>query len=405
MIVRRLIPVFAVLLAVAPRLSAQEQTFLFSTNPNEVVAIGDLKDIEPNISVRPNTARELNLFVRNGAQDPHDMRVQLLDGKGKIVAAADIKKAAKNSYTRVKFAKPAPPPAPAAVVPPAPPAAPMPMGPPLPPGVELGTIDAKKLVTFDFRLRLIDDTAIDTAWEKVKATPEGKDTPRETVAANLDSMNKWTQSVVVSVLDPKNYITLVGQIKYKNTGSETLLELTVKSDAKFAGPPCLVEMVFPPQPNLDVAAMGAGVYRKSITEAGQPVKLYASGLPLRNRDLNENETVYLNIDGVPRVYTFRPNLRLPRRDLTDIVPPVDPDVRLIEDGKKEPPVAFVSLPKDRFPLRVEVDNSTSPVKLELTQLNGELVTETTRPSGRHERVWKATGSEIARHYLAQIRTS
>jgi hypothetical protein len=24
---------------------------------------------------------------------------------------------------------------------------------------------------------------------------------------------------------------------------------------------------------------------------------------------------------------------------------------------------------------------------------------------RHERVWKATGSEIARHYLAQIRSS
>src|SRR5258708_38683750 len=100
--VHRLFLLVAILLAIAPRLAAQERTFLFSTISDEVVTFGALTG-SPNISVRPNTARELNLLVRNDADDPHQMRVQLLDAKDRVVAEAVVK-GAKKSYSRVKFA-------------------------------------------------------------------------------------------------------------------------------------------------------------------------------------------------------------------------------------------------------------------------------------------------------------
>ena len=189
--------------------------------------------------------------------------------------------------------------------------------------------------------------------------------------------------MVVSVLEPAKYI--VPHLKYKNFGGETCWNSLRRADATFTGPPCLVEMVSP-QPNLDVTAMGAGVYRKTFrTRAIGGVVCQRPALRARNLDVNE--IVYLNIDGVPRVYTFRPNLRLERRDLTDVVEPVDPAIRLIEDGKKEPPVAFVAQPKEQYLVRVEVDNSVSPFVLELTKMNGEEVTKLSRPSARHEQVW------------------
>ena len=115
----RPLPVFAILLAVAPPLAAQEPAFLFSTDTRDVVAIGDLKGA-PNITVRPNTARELNLYVCNRALDPHDARVQLLDATAKVIATAELKRALAKAYTRVKFAKPAPPPAVQKALPPVP---------------------------------------------------------------------------------------------------------------------------------------------------------------------------------------------------------------------------------------------------------------------------------------------
>jgi hypothetical protein len=384
---RYLFPVLAALLAVAPRLQAQEQTFLFSTNPDDVVEIGKLQG-SPNVSVRPNAARELNLFVRNGADDPHQMRVQLLDAKGKVVTEAAVK-AAKKSYTKVKFAKPmAPMPVPGAPPAPAAPPKPIPMGPPAPPGTEIEVTGTDAAPRFEFKLRLHDDTAIDTEWEKAKATK--KDTLRDEVAAKLVK----TDPAIVSILDPGTYVKVIGKPQYKNAAGQNLLEITVESDAGFlTGSPCLIEMVFPPQPNLDVAALGAGVYRKTITEPSQKVKLYATSLPLRTVDEKTNETVYLNVDGVPRVYTYRPNLRNQRKDLTDIQEPVDAAIRLIEDGKKEPPAAFISMPKDRFPLRVEVDASLSRFDVKLTQANGEVVTALSRPGARHERVWLEPAGE------------
>src|SRR5207302_6691057 len=113
------------------------------------------------ITIRPNTARELNLFVRHAGDDARDLTVQLLDAKGQKVAVADLKKAPKKSYTRVKFVKPAPPaPVPGAPVPP-PVAAPMPMGPPPPTGADLVPAAAGK---FPLRLRIIDATAIEAEW-------------------------------------------------------------------------------------------------------------------------------------------------------------------------------------------------------------------------------------------------
>lgn len=361
MIVRRLIPVFAVLLAAAPQLAAQDPTFKFSTSTADEVAPAVLSG-SPNIdALRPNTARELNLFVHNSFGENYDHKIELLDTKGKLLAVAEIKKAKQKMYSRVKFAKPAPPPPMPGAAPPAPP--PMPMGPPpppVPPGTELGRIGGGDSGNIGFTLRLlVPEKGIDTKTD-----------------------------VVVTVLKPETYVKLVGQMQYKNTKEESLLEVTVKAEPNFVeGTSCPVELVFPPQPNLDVTQMGAGVYRKVIKKAGETAKLYATGLPLRVTNDKVNETVYLNIDGVPRAYTFRPNLRVDRPEATAVTEPVDPAVRLIEDGKKDPPLAFVSLPKDRFPIRVEVDNSTSKVQVELSQLKGEVVTDVTLPTPRHEQVW------------------
>jgi hypothetical protein len=390
---RRLIPALAVLLTAAPWAAAQEnKPFRFSTNPDEVVPAAEMTGFT-DVTIRPNTGRELNLFVLNSADDPRDIKVQLLDGTGKLVATTEVKKAAKNAYTRVRFAKAPPPmPAPAAPVAPAAPAAPAtaaPKGPPPPAGTEVLMNKASK---FAFDLRVIDETAIDKEWEKAKETK--KDAAREPIAATW--IKQHTYPVVVSVRDPKTYVTQVGQMRYRYVKNQGIsqLELVVKAAADFEGPPCVVEMVFPPQPSLDVTALGAGVYRRSLEKAGDQAKLYATGLPLRATDDTENETVYLYIDGVPRAYTFRPNLRVEKRDMTDVVEPVNPAVRLVEAGKVVPPrIGFISLPKDQFPLRVEVDNATSPVRLEITQVNGELVMSHDVPTARHEQVWIDTAAD------------
>src|SRR5262249_2096461 len=83
--------------------------FMFSTSTEEVVKTADLKGSQNIDAVRPNTAREINLFAHNEKDDPRDLKIQLLNLKGKILATAEIKKAAGKSYNRVKFPKAAPP--------------------------------------------------------------------------------------------------------------------------------------------------------------------------------------------------------------------------------------------------------------------------------------------------------
>src|SRR5262245_28029875 len=172
MIVRRFIPVFAIVLAVALPLAAQEKTFLFSSATDNSVAAANFKGSE-NIEVRPNTAREINLYVFNSRDETVKLDVEVLDSKGKPVATASVEKAAGKSYNRVRFAKaPATPPMPGAAPPPAPP--PAPMGPPPPAGFELGSIAGTTTDKVGFTLRMKDEE------KKVEKT----------------------QNVVVSILDP-----------------------------------------------------------------------------------------------------------------------------------------------------------------------------------------------------------
>ena len=166
MMSRRFLPVLALALAIAPRLAAQDPIFRFSANTDESVPVGDLTG-PTDIQVRPNTARELNLFVLNPADDPHEMRVQMLDAKGKVVAETKLR-AAKKSYARVKLTKPPMPAAVPALAPVPPMPTPAPMGPPAPPGTELGTDAADGTRTFEFKLRLYDDTAIEDELPKAK---------------------------------------------------------------------------------------------------------------------------------------------------------------------------------------------------------------------------------------------
>src|SRR5262245_27713083 len=362
MVCRRYVPALAFIFACASRLVAQQPVFVFSTDTRDVVPVDELKG-SPNIDIRPNTAREINLFVFNSADDDHELRVQFLDAKGKDVAATDIKRARRKSYTRVRFTKPMPPfPAGGTATPAAPPA---PTASASPPGMELIPIRSAVSEMVGFELRLIDDEA---------------------------KINK-SQTVVVNILDPAKYIQLVGRPKYLNRAGESLLELTLKAADNFTGPPCVIELVFPAQPNLNTAALGAGVYRKSITEAGQSVTLYTSNLPLRTGDDLTNETFYLHVDGVSRVYTFRSNLRLEKQNLTDIVGPVDPAIRLVEDGRKEPPTAFLSQPRERYHVRVEVDHSSSPFEITWSRLNGQPEGKITRRAARHEQVWVDPAAE------------
>ena len=330
----------------------REKIFVFSSDPDKLV------DPKADLDVRPNTGQEFYLFVKNPTDDDRELTVELRGPTGSNLVARQKVPIPRGQYARVRFAKPAPQPAPA--VPPALPAptpkaenAP-PLPPPPPPGTELKRAEKGG---YRFMLRLLDE----------KGRPL------------LDDNKKpYEREVTLAVRPPGGYVD-TPVIKLTRSETARRLDVTVTSSKTFRGSePCVVELVFPPQPGLLVEKLRAGVYRRTITKAEQTVRLVADNLPVVE-GAEERVRFYVNIDGVPRAFIFEPDFRRPTE--AGLLRPVTAlGVRLGKPdmprpkGERSVPLPIVpegtrlevfARPVDKFPVRVEVDNPKVDTTLRL----------------------------------------
>lgn len=347
---------------------AKKMDVAFSTDPDKVV--GNLADLE----MRPNYGQTLYMFITNNSKNTREAEISITDETGKKSygkVTQSLKELRPPAPVRITFVKPMPmpPAAPAAAAPsPMPMPMPMPMGPPVPPGIEVSSNYDKMKFRSEFKL------VVHVTYED-------------------DNKKKVTEDTTynVSVRQPTAYVKPDG-IKYrkkKDAGNQ--LTLDFKSENFPGGPACPVELVFPPQAGLNISRLGEGVYRRTVTADPKPVRLYSKDLPLIGTE-GPAAKVYVNIDGVPRAYVYRPKLFTDTEagqndSLVD--PQKEPEIRFMEASKLEAADTIYSRP-GFVPIRVEVDVAPqgSIIQLKVRRKPGNDVVETVVKEGiRQEQIW------------------
>jgi Carboxypeptidase regulatory-like domain len=337
----------------------------FSTEPDKVA--GNLADLE----MRPNYGQTLYLFITNNSANTRETDITITDGDGKKTYATtkqSIKEAGRVGPVRITFAKPpaTPPPAGAPAVPPMP--MPMPMGPPVPPGIELASKYDNKKFRSEFSL---------------KVHVEYVDNEMKTI--------KEDTTYSISVRQPTDYVKKekVAYRNKKDVGNQ--LTLDFKSEAFPGGPACPVELVFPPQTGLNVGRLGEGVYKRTLTADPKPVRLYSKNLPYIGTT-GTKARVYVNIDGVPRAYVYRPNLYTETevgKEETIVDPQDKPEIRFMEAAKLEVAETIYSRP-GIVPIRVEADAAPQGaiIQLKVRRKPGDEVVDTIVKEGvRQDQIW------------------
>lgn len=362
MALRRLLAlvVFGLVASAAP---AQEQLFQFSRDPNKLV------EPSPDLSVRPNVRQTVYLFVKNPAGDAKTLTVTL-KGPGGLEVTAKVPDVPPGEFARVRLPKPAPPPPVAPVPPVAPPPAAVPPvapPPPLPPGVELKARGRNNQNRYEYEFTL-------------SVTVGAEEKPRQ------------VRDITVTVKQPSDYIEVPVR-KFVRTATERSVTFGLKGNAQFAGPPCPVELRFPPQDGLRVEALRDGVYRRNV-EGDAEVRLRANDLPLVP-GAKQTGTVYLTVDGIARAFVFKPKFGAETgpagADIDDLG--TASAVRAVEVGKLQPSPRILTAPKEELSFRLEADNSPPGAKIELCldkARNGQFEQPdeiVTRKSAREERVW------------------
>ena len=352
------------LMGAAGLASAQNQrTFVFSSDPDQV------KDPKSVFECRPNTPETRYLFVRNPKGDRATYTVELRDGKGRTVIASGKITLEKDQQARLKLEKTPPPPPPkTAVVPvvaaaPAAPAAPVAEP---PPGVALKReADGQ----FRFTLRLLDE--------------QGKPV--------LGNQNIPIESTIAVELDQKLSYIEQPSIAITRNGDARKLEVTVKSSKTFSGPPAVVELAFPPQSSLRTDALRSGAYRRTIEGPEQTVKLQANDLPVVD-GAEERVRFSITVDGYARAFIYEPDFRR-TADQALLTAVQTPAVRVLPLGAERPVLSISAKPGDKYPIRIETDNTPAGAKLLLrldrsgTGTFSETDEVITLPSPREETVY------------------
>jgi hypothetical protein len=224
-----------------------------------------------SLSLRPNIAQPIAFFVQNLSGVAQTVVVKaVLDGEGssQTLAQAEVAGLADKGRERLAFKK-------AAAL-----AAPLP-----PPGKEKPAEQPKDpaapLKGPPFHLQL---------WVQgdQDKQPEKKDVP-------------------VSVLVPTEYVGL-GELLFKRGPNRFSAEVNL--GARFAGPPCVVELVLPPAqiPGLVPTPTKNGVYRRALTALQPSAKLVADKLLFREEEEGAG-VVNRTVDGYERAFILGRSFR------------------------------------------------------------------------------------------------
>jgi hypothetical protein len=267
------------------------------------------------VSLRPNVTQSVFVQVQNpDTQVLPAVSVRLLPAGAAAGAAplatadlGDIPAAATRAVTQWTFPPPAPPPAP--------PPPGQPPSPPPPPGVELAGPP--------FGLQ-------------VQVFAEKKPKP---VAV---------KDLTLLVMDPGGYVE-VKKIEYtadkEGKTNNLVVLLTARKD--FTGPPCPVELDLRPDRIAGLRpGRTSGVYKQTLSRAGQTVQLSAGNLKFREAP-PESGVVAITVDGYERAFLYETTFAAQGKTVTP-VPVTAPQLRLA--------VPRYSPPAETLRVGVEVDN-------------------------------------------------
>lgn len=293
-----------------------------TANASELKGSTDLKP-------RPNNSSVVFLYAKNPKAVESSFIVEMKSElNGAVLGRATLDKVPANTWARVRFAKPAAPPAPAAPAPaPATPAAPAPAEPP-PPGIPV----ARGTDGFPITFRLLDATGN----EELDAAKKPYGLPAKVVFA-----------------DPVDYLTID---KPTATSTAGVNDLSQKVTSK-GPPPTALRLSFATPDGGTPPVRGEGVYSRTLTptETDKTPSVTLTGRVISNE---AKVTAHLAVDGVERVkvYDFSPSATTGQvNESTNTAARIYP-ITAPPGGVIRPGV---------FPVRVEVDNPAKTAQLEI----------------------------------------
>src|SRR5262249_11330647 len=106
----------------------------------------------------------------------------------------------------------------------------------------------------------------------------------------------------LAVMSPPQYIETSASF---HADAKRLI-VPVKAQNTFSGPPAMSELIVRPElmPGLVEASTKDGVYRQTLTKAGQDIKLVANNLRFAEGSPRTG-LLYVNADGIDRAFVFQ----------------------------------------------------------------------------------------------------
>jgi hypothetical protein len=375
----------ATLIALAMTLPAlgQDKAFFFYNKKTP-----DPAQWSSDVNLRPNHATAQYVFVV-APMESNNARVELRGPDGKVWAkSATMKFETKGEIKLIEFQKPEEK-KPATPVPAAPTGdavAKAPVPPP-PPGKAMKPelLPGSDRYGFAFSLVLLED---------------------KTVEGKIQTNTVSTQPVVIKVLAPETYVNVTATAKADG------VKITVKPiDNTFAfrdSTPSVVTLTIPPQDSLNVEALGAGTYRRTIANADESAVLETSDLPFTVKKGDRASIRFcIDVDGYQRAFVFEPTLSdfaAAAGSNSQLILSTEGAARLYPGNTLKSAKAnerFTTRPvakvEERYPVRLEFDGADNAKVVKFTfdrggQANGNSGTVgkdevTLLPGARDTKVW------------------
>ncbi len=307
----------AVAVAVLACLSGTAESALQKT-ASIVLSANPKKPTDPIdvLQLRPNAEQPLFVYVQNPTEEAQKLTVVARAGDGSVLATAEVL-AKPGEATRVNFPKAEPPKA-----------------------VEVKPVDPKTVVV-----------------EKKVEWVEQKGPPFKLQLEVLNSKQQEVakKSVEMAVMGPAQYL----EANAAWEAEKARIVVTTKLLPGFSGPPCLVELVLPPDrlPGVLPSSLNDGTFREKLTKAGEAKKLLAEGIKFQGSQ--RTGEIWLNVDGFHRAFIFQADMssttgttpfNLSRDNSVNALGAFPKPTAQMPKG-----IAVYTAPTDKFPLRLLVD--------------------------------------------------
>ncbi len=189
------------------------------------------------------------------------------------------------------------------------------------------------------------------------------------------------RSIPIEIADPRAYVQCDRAVFDPAGAKPNQLSLMLQASELPAGPPCVVQLVLPPERMPGFAGAARGSFRGVLPATGSSLSLFAQGLRLGEGD-GSPDFFYLTVDDCQRALVFQATMPHSGQPTTPQLQ-IQPALRI-----KAPQLALAS-PKFTFTLESDQAPSNAQLEVQLGQSSdgGPYHGEVTErfPSARHHR--------------------